>query len=250
VRRTSAVRRARAVRGASRMTDVAHLRVVMTGLIGLAATQEQQLLAGASDREDGSPSCWAAVPLIAHNTEFRRQQVQRLTAIERSQIPPEFGDVDHESAQLYATLAACPKVTVGQQSWAVAGQLIAGLAALSTADLTDPARNPWLRGRQLWLQIVVRGFWHPAGHLGEYFVRHGRPEQAVACAEAGVQTAASLGAPPMVCGMATYNLACAQAGAGLLAEAAATARTAVTLNPDLHANVARDKDLAALRDSG
>jgi hypothetical protein len=235
---------------ASTMTDIGHLRTAVAGLIGLAATQEQQLLAVAPDREVGSPSCWAAVPLIAHNTEFRRQQVQRLTAIEGGQTPPEFGDVDHESAQLYATLAAGPKVTAGEQSWQVAGHLIAGVAALSAADLTDPARNPWLRGRQLWLQIVVRGFWHPAGHLGEYYVRHGQPEQAVACAELGVRAAASLGAPPMACGMASYNLACAQTAAELLAEAAVTVRAAVALNPDLHANVARDRDLAALRDSG
>jgi hypothetical protein len=36
----------------------------------------------------------------------------------------------------------------------------------------------------------------------------------------------------------------------LLAEAAATVAAAVELNPDLRANVARDRDLAALRDGG
>jgi hypothetical protein len=32
--------------------------------------------------------------------------------------------------------------------------------------MTDPSRNPWLRGRQLWLQIVVRGFWRLRGKIG------------------------------------------------------------------------------------
>ena len=97
-------------------------------------------------------------------------------------------------------------------------------------DLTDPARNPWLRGRQLWLQIIVRGFWHPAGHLGEYYLRHGQPDRAVASPSSRPRPRA-LARQPMARGMASYNLACAQAGAGLLAEAAAAVRAAVALNP-------------------
>ncbi len=232
------------------MTSVPQIRAAAAGLIGLAATQEQQLLAAAPAGEDGSPARWAAAPLVAHNTEFRRQQVQRMTAIERGQVPPEFGDADHESAELYAALAAQPAGAVGPDSWLVAGQLISAASAAAAADLTDPARHPWLRGRQLWLQIIVRGFWHPAGHLGEYYLRHGQPERAVAVAEAGVATAASCGAPPMARGMASYNLACAQAGAGLLTQAAMTTMDAIALNPDLRANAGRDQDLAALRDSG
>ena len=50
--------------------------------------------------------------------------------------------------------------------------------------------------------------------------------------------------------MASYNLACAQAGAGLLDEAAATVAEAVALNPDVRANAARDADLAAVRERG
>ena len=29
------------------------------------------------------------------------------------------------------------------------------------------------------LQIIVRGFWHPQGHLGEYYAAHGRADRAV-----------------------------------------------------------------------
>ena len=50
--------------------------------------------------------------------------------------------------------------------------------------------------------------------------------------------------------MASYNLACARAGAGLLDEAAAAVAEAIALNPDVAANAARDPDLASLRDSG
>jgi hypothetical protein len=232
------------------MTDVPALRAAIAALIGFAAGEEQVLLAAAPQDEAGDPSWWAALPLIAHNTEFRRQQVQRLRAIRSGQAPPEFTEVDHGSAGLYAELSAQPADAAGRDSWRVSGELIEELARSDAADLLDPSRHPWLRGRQLWLQLIVRGFWHPAGHLGSYYVSHGQPERAVSLAKRSVTTAAALGAPAPARGMASYNLACAQAGAGLLDEAAATVAEAVALNPDVRANAARDSDLAPVRDSG
>jgi hypothetical protein len=244
------------------MTDVKRLRAAITGLIGLAATQEQVLLAAAPAAETGSPARWAAIPVVAHNTVFRRQQVIRLTVIEAGEIPPEFDDVDHESPDLYRELAATPAIlatpatpatpaaAAARDSWQVAGDLIAGLHSTAEDDLLDPSRNPWLRDRQLWLQIIVRGFWHPAGHLGEYYVSHDQADRAVTLAENAVAAASYLGAPAPAQGMASYNLACARAGAGQLDEAAAAVAEAVTLNPDLHANASRDPDLAVLRGTG
>ena len=74
------------------MTGIASIRAAITVLIGLAATQEQELLALAPPGQDGSAARWAAAPLVAHNTEFRRQQVQRLMAIEHGQAPPDFAE--------------------------------------------------------------------------------------------------------------------------------------------------------------
>jgi hypothetical protein len=214
-------------------------RAAVAGLIGLAATAEQVLLAAAVPADSGSSQLWAALPVVAHNTEFRRQQVQRLRAVRSSQAPPEFAEVDHRSAALYAELSAQPADAVARDSWRVAGELAEEMRLVSSQDLLEPARNPWLRGRQLWLQVIVRGFWHPAGHLGEYYLGHGQPERAVA-----------LAAPAPARGMASYNLACAQAGAGLLDEAAEAVREAVALNPDVRGNALRDSDLTAVRDSG
>jgi hypothetical protein len=232
------------------MTDVKRLRAAINGLIGLAATQEQILLAAAPAAETGSPARWAAIPVVAHNTVFRRQQVIRLTAVGVREIPPEFDDIDHTSAELYNELAATTADQAAHDSWEVAGDLIAGVHSAAEDDLLDPSRNPWLRGRQLWLQIIVRGFWHPAGHLGEYYVRHDQPDRAVALAENAVVTAGSLGAPAPARGMASYNLACARAGAGQLDEAAVAIGEAVALNPDIRANASRDPDLSVLRDTG
>jgi hypothetical protein len=229
--------------------DAGVMRTAVIGLAGFAAAQEQVLLAAAPAGEEGSPTRWAALPVVAHNTEFRRQQVARLRAIRSGQEPPEFPEADHQSAALYAELTAQPADAVGRDSWRVAGELIDELALVSQADLTDPSRHPWLRGRQLWLQVIVRGFWHPAGHLGEYFVNHGQADRAVALARQAVATADYLSAPDPARGMASYNLGCALAGAGLLDEAAATVAESIELNRDLRANAGRDPDLAAVRTS-
>ena len=227
----------------------ASLRRAIAGLIGLAAAEEQRLAATADPAESGSAECWAALPVIAHNTDFRQQQVTRLRAVRAGDTPPEFAEADHESAELYSALTAQPSAAVAAAGWTSAGDLLTELMQVGDEDLIDPARNPWLRGRQLWLQIIVRGFWHPAGHLGEYYARQGQAGQAVAIAEHAVAAAGYLGAPAQACGMASYNLACAYTAAGRLDAAAAAVETAVALNADLRANAARDPDLAAIRDS-
>ncbi len=240
--------------GAEHVNDAEHvsgtegLRAAVTGLVGLAATAEQELLAESQADADGSPEHWAALPVVAHNTEFRRQQVQRLRAIRSGQAPPEFAEVDHTSAALYAELTAQPADAVARDSWRVAGELAEEVRLVTREDLVEPERNPWLRGRQLWLQVVVRGFWHPAGHLGEYYLGHGQQGQAIALAERAVAIAVYVGAPAAARGMASYNLACARARAGCLDDAAAALADAVTLNPDVRANALRDNDLAAVRE--
>jgi hypothetical protein len=234
----------------ARPAGTASLRRAITGLIGLAATEEQRLTATADPAEPGSAQRWGALPVVAHNTEFRQQQVTRLKAARAGETPPEFAEADHASAALYAELSARSASAVAAASWTSAGDLLTELMQARDEDLLDPARNPWLRGRQLWLQVIVRGFWHPAGHLGEYYARHGQAGQAVEVAEHAMAAADYLGAPRQARGMASYNLACAYTAAGRLNEAAAAVEAAVALNADLRVNAARDPDLAPVRDGG
>jgi DinB superfamily len=226
------------------------LRSAVTGLLGLAATEERMLLAQAPAGESGTPRCWAALPVLAHNAEFKDQQVQRLRAIGRGDTPPDFPEIDHGSAEVYRGYAALSAAEVTARSSQVSAELIDGLGSLSDEDLTDPSRHPWLRGRQLWLQVVVRGFWHPMGHLGDYYLAHSQGDRAVALAMHAVATAGYLGAPDPARGMAGYTLACAQAQVGQPDQAAATLCEAIRLNPDLRANAGRDPDLAVVRDRG
>ena len=232
------------------MTGGSDLRSVIIGLLGFAAAEEQILLAASDPAESGDAANWAAVPLIAHNTDFKRQQVRRLEAIRLGRTPAEFGEIDHRSPRVYLGYVAQSTDRAAVDSGLVTGELIAGLGLISDADLTDPDRHAWLRGRQLWLQLIVRGFWHPTGHLAEYYRAHGQSDRAVSLCTHGVLTASYLGAPDPARGMACYNLACAQAGANLLDQAATALRQAIALNPDLARNASRDQDLAALTSQG
>lgn len=197
------------------MNGAQELRSAIIGLVGFAAAEEQMLLAAAPADEAGDPRCWAALPVIAHNTEFKHQQVLRLQAVRLGQVPPEFAEIDHASAQTYRGYAAIPAHEVAEDSSRVTGELVDGLNLVGDGDLRDPSRHQWLRGRELWLQVIVRGFWHPTGHLGEYYLAHAQPDRALALAMHAVVTASYLGAPDPARGMASYNLACAQARANL-----------------------------------
>jgi hypothetical protein len=234
------------------MTDIGQLRIAINGLIGFTAMEEAMLLAAvpAGSAEPGSPECWAAIPLVAHNTEFKRQQVLRLDAIGRGETPPEFTEIDHRSDSIYRQLSRQPADQVIRSSREVTAALVDGLSALSDDDLLDPSRHSWLKGRQFWLQVIVRGFWHPMGHLGEYYNSHAQPGRAVAMQSQAVAAASYLNAPDPARGMAYYNLACAQAQAEFASDALASLRQGVALNPDLIANARRDADLAALRENG
>jgi hypothetical protein len=234
------------------MTDMLQLRTSVVGLLGSAAVEEELLLASAAGDEagQGSPACWAAAPLIAHNTEFKRQQVTRLTAIRQGEPPPEFAEIDHRSAEVYLACSQRSAAEVRQASREVTAALIDGLNSTGDDDLLDPARHPWLRGRALWLQIIVRGFWHPLGHIADYHVGHGRAARAVELQAHAVAVASYLQAPEQARGMAHYSLACAQARTGLADAALVQLRQACRLNPDLAAKAGSEPDLAELRRGG
>src|SRR5690242_4085754 len=63
------------------------LRTAVTGLIMQAAAEEEMLLASAPRQEQDGPDRWAAIPVIAHNSQFRQQQVIRLDAVRAGGCP-------------------------------------------------------------------------------------------------------------------------------------------------------------------
>jgi tetratricopeptide (TPR) repeat protein len=229
------------------------LRRAVTGLLSFAAAEEQALLAADAfgpGSSGGSPDRWAAVPLVAHNNQFKSQQAERIGCLLNRRVPPAYQEIDHTSEEVYRSYLAQPPEVVLAGCRQVSAELADGTWALSDDDLLDPARHSWLNGRLLWLQIVVRGVWHPTGHLGDYYLARDQAGRAVAMQAQGLAMARYLGAPAAAAGMAGYNLACAQARAGQPDEAARTLAEAIEANPDLRANAHRDPDLEVLREAG
>ncbi len=236
------------------------LRTAMAGLLSFAAAEEQMLLGAcaASDitrseftgSDFAGAGRWDAVAVVAHNNHFKNQQAERIRCVLAGRVPVTFGEVDHSSAEVYQGYRAQRRDDVLAECRRVSAELIDGVWGLPDEDLLDPARHPWLNGRLLSLQIVVRGFWHATGHVGDYYLGHGQAERAVAMQAQGLATARYLDAPAAMAGMAGYSLACAQAQAGRPEEAARTLAEAIEANPDLRANASRDRDLAGLREAG
>jgi hypothetical protein len=219
------------------------VKALITGLLSFAAAEEQLLLRTAAPAEPGGPGSWAAVPLVAHCTEFKDQQAQRTRAVLAGALPPSFAEIDHTSPSTYASYAAQTPAAVLADSQRVTADLIEAIWAFP-ADLLHDAQ---VNGRMLWLQLIVRGFWHVTGHLGDYYIGHEQASRAIALAAHAVATARYLNAPGPAAGMAAYNLACALARGGDLAQAKATLADAVALNPELTGNAERDPDLAGVR---
>lgn len=95
--------------------DTMALRSALAGLLSLAAAEEQTLLAETAFRADGDPGRadnWAAVPLVAHNNEFKGQQAERLVALAAGQVPATYGETDHSSAEVYRGYRAQPAAAV------------------------------------------------------------------------------------------------------------------------------------------
>src|SRR5579862_3983051 len=106
------------------MTATVELRSAIIGLLGFASAEEQMLLAASSTDEVGDASCWAALPLIAHNAEFRHQQAERLAAISQGREPESYGEIDHTSAQVYERYRAVPADQVAGEASSSASGLV------------------------------------------------------------------------------------------------------------------------------
>ena len=137
-------------------------------------------------------------------------------------MPPAFAEVDHASVEVYQGYLAQPPDDVLGECRRVSAELVDGTWALADEDLLDPARHPWLNGRLLWLQIIVRGSGIRPGTSASTTWPTARPGRAVALQEQGLATARYLGAPAAAAGMAGYSLACALAQAGRPDQAART----------------------------
>jgi hypothetical protein len=220
----------------------------LAALLGYVQACEQRLLADLPPAERSAPGSaqrWSAHALLAHNTDFRREQVVRLRAAAAGVEPPAFPQVDHTDPEAYRLCSERPWPVVRAEAATVVADMVVALDALDDALLVDPSRLPWLGGRQLWAQVLVRGAWHPLGHVADHLVAGGRSAEAVAVLEGVVRAARALAIPdtPGGVSLAVYTLAAVHA----VAAALELLRSAVAGDPSLAGRAAGEPDFASLR---
>ena len=199
--------------------------------------------------EQGAPTRWSAKATLAHITDFKAEQITRLEAVRAGVEPPELLLRDHADPELYAEYVARDWNRVGVDAERTATDLREHVQKLDAEVFCTPGAFPWLRGRALWAQVLVRGVWHPSAHLHQYLAERGRFERVVELQESLLEGATSARIPDVPGGrpFALYNLACARSLSGELEPALTGLEEAVRLDPTLAASAQEDDDLASLR---
>lgn len=234
------------------MDDDETLRAGVSSLLDRMRGEERlfaERLTASERDEQGSPTHWSARATLAHIADFKAEQIVRLEAVRARVEPPELLPRDHSDPELYAEYAARDWNRLGADGERTATDLREHVQELDAEVLCTPGAFPWLRGRALWAQVLVRGVWHPSAHLHQYLAERGQFERVVELQESLLGAATSSRIPDVSGGrpFALYNLACARSLCGELEPALTRLEEALRLDPTLAASAQVDADLAALR---
>ncbi len=232
--------------------DPGALRAGIVSLLEHMRSEErlfEQRLSAAERTREGTPTQWSAKAVLAHIAEFRAEQIVRLEAARDGAEPPEFPLRDHADQALYAANAARSWEDVGAAAEHTSARLAELTETLDDHVLFTAGVFPWLRGRALWAQVLVRGVWHPSAHLHQYLAERGHFERVVELQESVLDAATRVGIPNSPGGrpFALYNLACARSLVGEIEPALDELAEAVRLDPALAAAARDDDDLRTVR---
>jgi hypothetical protein len=222
----------------------------LTGLLDRARFAEDGMVAGLSLAERsaaGTLDRWAAKDLIAHVTSWHANLVEMLEAVLRGETPPPRPDVHQANARTFEENAAKPWEQVLADAGAASERLRALLPQLSDKDMLDPGRYAWRKGQPLAPTVVLRLYWHPMLHLGEFYVQRGDRGSADALRADLLRTADELAWVPPLRGQTLYMVACSSAALGEPAVALSTLRESLALAPYLMQWSQQDPSLASLR---
>ncbi len=228
------------------------IKARLVNLLQRAHEEVQTFVAGLSDEDRaavGTLERWSAKDLVAHLAEWQARSTQSLAAARRGEPPPPYyHDIDQANAEIFARYHGRPWAEVLDVLARAQAEAVEHVQGMAEDDLLNTTRFPWQQGRALWRLIVGNEYLHPLGHLTQWYVEHGRPEQAARLQETAAQSLAGLSDAPDWQGLIRYNLTCFYALSGQKEPAIATLTEALRLNPGLVGWSKQDPDLAAIRE--
>ena len=203
-------------------------------------------LSAAERAATGAIDAMSAKDLVAHITAAKQRETTRLVAVLQGETP--IGD-EHDEAAVYTSHEHDMWRQVEANADQVSMRFMEQLDRFDDQDLTTPRRYIWMNGKPLSSEILIYGVWHPAGHLVEYYRRHGDDARAGQLYAAII---AALGRDDMLQtmqgdGLNLYNLACAYAATGQTDHAIAILPDALRLDAELVGTAQQDADLDAIR---
>ncbi len=226
------------------------LNPALAGWLDRVQSAENGLVAGLTPEERaarGTFDRWSAKDLIAHLTSWHQTLVEMLQAILRGETPPPRPNVDEANARTFETNAARAWEQVLADADSTFRQIGELLPRLSDQDLLEPGRYAWRKGQPLAPTVVLRLYWHPMLHMGEFYVQRGDRTAAEAVREDLFRAADELAWVPALRGQTLYMVACCSAALGDQAAAIATLRESLSLAPHLIQWSQQDPSLASLR---
>jgi len=210
------------------------------------ANLEQAFVAGVSEADRqavGTPECWSAKDLIAHDAAWKNDMYRRLAGEE---LPP-IDDIDAINAEQFAAYQDKPWEEIVNFTLFVQAILESTVEGLDPEELEGYKPLGWPEGTPVWRSIAGTTCIHPLVHLSENAVERDAPQHAVQLQKNAVPVLLEIDDSPQWCGNLIYNLACQYALAGDNQNAILQLGEALRLNPDLAEWSQQDSDLDSLR---
>ncbi len=230
--------------------DDTSLKTRLLDLLQEAHTASQGFIDDLTDLERaaiGTPQRWAAKDLVAHATFWMECQSQALAAAVRGENPPKFDDFEKLNQETFESRRHRSWVDVNIDLNRALDTLVEHVHRLSEADVSNPDRFAWQKGRPLWIPIVSNAYLHPQAHFAEFYLKRGDLQRATRIQETVTRQMSRLdGATGR--GMALYNMACFYTAVGKPARALELLPEALRLDPSLVEWSKQDPDLVPLHD--
>ena len=207
---------------------------------------EAELEAFVVDEPAKADGTWTAKDHLAHVTWWRMRTIQTLDAVRTGgELPPAVPDDDGvQNAIIYGEVKDRPAVDVKAEavhSWTA---LRSAIEASSEDDLAK--QHPRQTESQVW-EVVPGAVGHAATHVMSWYFDVGDKERALEAAQRGSQLEGRFFTKPEQLAESRYNLACAYARFGQVAEAVPLLQQSFAVRPDLVAWARKDRDLDSIR---